>query len=84
MFSHEKKPYDAPDIEKIPLSDQDLDKVSGGTQPDGETGGDSPLDHDNITNGNTDVSRLLCSTGGTRSPLNVRAPRSFSGRTSGC
>ena len=69
MFSKEKKPYDAPDIEKIPLSDQDLDKVSGGTQPDG----------------NTDVSRLLCSTGGTCSPLNLRAPRAFSsGRNSGC
>ena len=41
MVSKEKKPYGAPDIEKVPLSDEDLDKVSGGAQPDGAPGPDT-------------------------------------------
>ena len=96
MFSKEKKTYDVPEIEKIPLSDEYLDKVAGGTQPDGGTGGsDSPLDHDEghsedggigtTNNENTDVGRGNGRGGACRSPIKHRAPRSFSGgRNLGC
>ena len=98
MFSKEKKTYDSPAIERIPLSDENLDKVAGGTQPDGGTGDSgSPLDNDgghgedggmdDATNGseNTDVGRGNGRGGACRSPIKHRAPRSFSGgRNLGC
>ena len=95
MPGKEKKTYDAPDIEKIPLTDDALDKVTGGTQPDGGTDGDSPLDNDGglgedggigtTNNENTDVGRGNGRGGACRSPIKHRAPRSFSsGRNSGC
>ena len=96
MSSKEKKTYDPPAIERIPLSDDALDMVTGGTQPDGGTGdSDSPLDHDEgysedggigTTNTeNTDVGRGNGRGGACRSPIKHRAPRSFSGgRNMGC
>ena len=55
MSDKEKKTYDAPDIEKIPLSDEGLDKVTGGAQPDGATDGDDlPPDPDSELVGGID------------------------------
>lgn len=58
MFSKEKKLYDAPDIEKIPLSEEDMDKVSGGTEPDGSTtNGDNSSTDSNTGESDTGTGR---------------------------
>ena len=90
MPEREKKTYDAPDIEKIRLSDEDMNKVSGGTQPDGTTNEDDLPPEPDYTEdggsiGNADVGKGRGRGGGCDSVPYYRPPRSFSsGRNSGC
>ena len=90
MFSNEKKTYDTPEIEKIPLSDVDMSKVSGGVEPDGETDEeDLPPEPDYTEDGgsigNADVGKGRGRGGGCNSVPIHCPPRSFSsGRNSGC
>ena len=90
MFEKEKKTYGAPEIEKIPLSDEDMNKVSGGVEPDGTTNEDDLPPEPDYTEdggsiGNADVGKGRGRGGGCDSVPYYRPPRSFSsGRNSGC
>ena len=99
MPDNKKKAYDAPDIEKITLADDALNKVSGGTQPDGATDGDDlPSDPDSELVGgiddippeqqgwgNPDVGRGWGRGGGCDGTSYHKSARTFSsGRNSKC
>lgn len=93
MFGKEKKAYAAPDIEKLSLSDSDLDMVSGGIQKreeiNPETNNDSTVQTGTdafttyVMNG--DVGRGRGRGGGCDGVPYHRMARTFSsGRNSGC
>ncbi|MBR4194653.1 MAG: hypothetical protein IKQ54_10050 [Oscillospiraceae bacterium] len=88
-----KKTYDAPEIEKIPLSDEDMNKVSGGAQPDGSTDDEDLTpgpdgegnDPDNSSIGNGDIGTGKGRGGGCDGAPYHRSVKTFAnGRNSGC
>ena len=91
MPEKEKKSYDAPDIEKIPLADENLDKVTGGTQPDGTAddddltpdpdGENTDLENSGISNGDAGKGR---GRGRCDGPTYHKSARTFSGGRPGC
>ncbi len=99
MFGKEKKAYRTPDIQKIPLSDDEVTAVSGGIGKRKETETTTTLDTtgiqtgDNAVNtpnndngaGNGDVGRGRGRGGGCDGVPYHRTARTFSsGRNSGC
>ncbi|MBR4194652.1 MAG: hypothetical protein IKQ54_10045 [Oscillospiraceae bacterium] len=93
MSNKEKKTYDAPEIVKIPLVDGDLDKVSGGAQPDGSTDGEDLApgpdgegnDPDNPGIGNGDIGTGKGRGGGCDGVAYHHSAKTFtSGRNSRC